>query len=77
VKQRPLYKPKELPSWRAGQETARGRCGSVRPEVGDDRRPPPVGDRGEGARDAGLRWAAAGLSGRATRKLSRDSREQG
>jgi hypothetical protein len=37
--------------------------GSVRPEVGDDRWPPPVGDRGRGCGPQ-LRWAAVGLEGR-------------
>jgi hypothetical protein len=40
--------------------------GLVRPEVGDDRWPPPVGDRGGGARDAAAHLSATAGEGRGT-----------
>jgi hypothetical protein len=40
--------------------------GSVRPEVGDDRWPPHVGDRERGARDAAAHLSATAGEGRDT-----------
>jgi hypothetical protein len=68
------YKGQRRRPWRASQAVGAARArGAARPGLdsspsssaagdGDDRRPPRVGDRGRGARDAGLRWAAVGLA---------------
>jgi hypothetical protein len=47
-------------AWGQGAARPELESGSVRPEVGDDRWPPPVGDRGREARDVDRRWATAG-----------------